>query len=309
MKAIRVHQYGGSDMLRYEDVEPPFVGPGDVLIRVVAASVNPIDWKIREGWLQQVLRHRLPLTLGWDVSGVVEVAGESVRNFRRGDAVYAFSDLHRNGCYAQYAAVRESEVARKPGTVSHVEAASLPMAGTTAWNALVQVAAVGAGQRVLIHAGAGGVGSLAIQIARWKGAHVIATASESNRGLVESLGAGEVIDYRSTRFQDVVRGVDVVLDTLGGQTQEDSFTVLRPGGLLISTINAPAEDRASAAGVRGLFVMTEPSATALEKIAELVDNGKLRPVVGAEYALAEAGKAQELSQTGRSRGKIVLTVG
>jgi NADPH:quinone reductase-like Zn-dependent oxidoreductase len=309
MKAIRLHQFGGSDTLRYEDVEPPFVGPGDVLIRVIAASVNPIDWKIREGWLQPTLRHRLPLTLGWDVSGVVEVAGESVRNFRRGDAVYAFSDLHRNGCYAQYAAVRESEVARKPGTVSHVDAASLPMTGTTAWNALIQVAMVGAGQRVLVHAGAGGVGSLAIQLAKWRGAHVIATASESNRSLVESLGAGEVIDYRASRFQDLVRGVDVVLDTIGGQTQEESFSVLRPGGILISTISPPDEERATAAGVRGIFVMTQPSATALEKLAELVDTGKLRPVVGAEFGLADAAKAQDLSQSGRSRGKIVLTAG
>ncbi len=309
MKAIRLHQFGGPETLRYEDVEPPTVGPGDVLIRVMAASVNPIDWKIREGLLQPVLRHRLPLTPGWDVSGVVEVAGESVRNFRRGDAVYAFCDLHRNGCYAQYAAVRESEVARKPGTVSHVEAASLPMTGTTAWNALMQVAVVGAGQRVLVHAGAGGVGSLAIQIARWRGAHVIATASEGNRALVESLGAGEVIDYRSTRFQDVVRGVDVVLDTIGGKTHEESFEVLRPGGIVISTISQPDEVRAREAGVRGMFVMTQPSATALEKIAELVDSGKLRPVVGAEFSLAEAARAQELSQSGRARGKIVLTAG
>jgi NADPH:quinone reductase-like Zn-dependent oxidoreductase len=309
MKAIRIHRYGGSDVLRYEDVEPPPVGPTDVLIRVMAASVNPIDWKIREGLMRQVLRHRLPLTLGWDVSGVVEVPGESVTDLHRGDAVYAFADVHRNGCYAQYVAVRESEVARKPPSLSYVEAASLPMAGTTAWNALVQVGALSAGQRVLIHAAAGGVGSLAVQLAKWRGAHVIATASAANLELVKSLGADEAVDYLSTPFQNIVRDVDLVLDTVGGQVLEDSFQVLRSGGFLISTVSAPSEERANAAGVRATLVTTQPSATALEKLGELVATGKLRAVVGTEFGLAEAARAQDLSQSGRARGKIVLHAG
>ncbi len=306
MKAIRIHRYGGSDVLRYEDVAPPMVGPGDVLIRVVAAAVNPIDWKIREGLLQQRLRHHLPLTLGWDVSGVVEVAGESVSTLRRGDAAFAFSDLHRSGSYAQYVAVRESEVARKPPALSHQNAASLAMAGTTAWNVLIQVAALSAGQRVLIHAASGGVGSIAVQLAKWRGAHVIGTTSQSNMELVKSLGADEVIDYRATPFQTVARDIDVVLDTIGGQVMDDSFGVLRPGGLLISIVSPPAEDRPETAGVRALLVNTQPSATALEKLGELVTGGRLRALVGAEFALSEAAKAQDLSQSGRARGKIVL---
>ncbi len=309
MKAIRIHKYGDAGVLRLEDVEPPFVGPGDVLIRVMAAAVNPIDWKVREGLLQSMLRHRLPLTLGWDVSGVVEVAGESVENFRRGDDVFAFSDLHRDGAYAQYVAVRESELARKPRSATHVQSAALPMAGTTAWNALVQLANVSAGQRVLIHGGAGGVGTVAIQIAKARDAFVIATCSEPNRTLVQSLGADEVLDYHTTRVSEAVRDIDIVLDTVGGQTQEDSFGVLRRGGLLVSTVSLPSQERMAETGVRGVFVNTQPSAAALEKLAGLVDSRRLRPVVGAEFGLAQAAEAQELSRGGGSQGKIVLNVG
>ena len=308
MQAIRIHRYGDAGVLSLDDVPQPAYGDEDVLIRVVAAGVNPVDWKIREGGLKERLGHRLPLTLGWDVSGVVAAVGRSVRSFRPGDLVYSRPDIARDGCYAEYVAVRASEVALRPTTVSHVAAASLPLAGITAWQAIVETAQVGTGQRVLIHAAAGGVGSLAVQLAKWRGAHVIATASAANADLVSFLGADEVIDYRRERFFEHVQGVDVVFDTVGGQVQQDSWRTLRPGGLLVSIVDPPSEEAARQRSVQSAFVFIQPNAAVLEQIAGLVDAGQLRPVVGAEFALRDAAAAQRLSQSGRARGKIVLYV-
>ncbi len=309
MKAIRIHRYGDAGVLSLDDVAQPAPGDEDVLIRVVAAGVNPVDWKIREGGLKDRLGHRLPLTLGWDVSGVVAAVGRAVRSFSPGDLVYSRPDIARDGCYAEYVAVRASEVALRPTTVSHVEAASLPLAGITAWQAIVETAQVSTGQRVLIHAGAGGVGSLAVQLAKWRGAHVIATASAANADLVSFLGADEVIDYRRERFFEQVQGVDVVFDTVGGQVQQDSWRTLRPGGLLVSVVDPPSEEVARQRSVRAEFIFIQPNAAVLEQIAGLVDAGQLRPVVGAEFALRDAAAAHRLSQSGRARGKIVLYVG
>ena len=309
MKAIRIHRYGDAGVLSLDDVAQPAPGDEDVLIRVVAAGVNPVDWKIREGGLKDRLGHRLPLTLGWDVSGVVAAVGRSVRSFSPGDLVYSRPDIARDGCYAEYVAVRASEVAPRPTTVSHVEAASLPLAGITAWQAIVETAQVSTGQRVLIHAGAGGVGSLAVQLAKWRGAHVIATASAANADLVSFLGADEVIDYRRERFFEQVQGVDVVFDTVGGQVQQDSWRTLRPGGLLVSVVDPPSEEVARQRSVRAEFIFIQPNAAVLEQIAGLVDAGQLRPVVGAEFALRDAAAAHRLRQSGRARGKIVLYVG
>ncbi|MCE9657725.1 MAG: NADP-dependent oxidoreductase [Burkholderiales bacterium] len=309
MKAVRIHEYGNGNVLRYEDAPVPDIAPDDLLVRAVAASVNPVDWKVREGHLRSMIRHPMPLTLGWDVSGVVEAIGAEVTRFKVGDAVFSRPDIQRNGTYAEYVAVRESEAAHKPRTISHVEAASLPLAGITAWEALLAAGRLAAQQRVLIHAGAGGVGSLAVQLARAQGAHVIATASASNRALVWSLGADEVIDYRSQRFSDAVRDVDLVFDTIGGETQELSWSVLKPGGTLVSIISPPSQDRALALGMHGAFVFIEPNAAILAELAGRVDMGKLRPIVGAEFALEDVAKAHAFSETGRAVGKIVLYVG
>jgi NADPH:quinone reductase-like Zn-dependent oxidoreductase len=309
MKAVRIHQYGNADVLRYEDAPVPDIAADDLLVRVVAASVNPVDWKVREGHMRAMVRHPMPLTLGWDVSGVVEAIGAEVTRFKVGDAVFSRPDIQRNGTYAEYVAVRESEAAHKPRTISHVEAASLPLAGITAWEALLAAGRLAAQQRVLIHAGAGGVGSLAVQLARAQGAHVIATASASNRALVWSLGADEVIDYRSQRFSDVVRDVDLVFDTIGGETQELSWSVLKPGGTLVSIISPPSQDRALALGMHSAFVFIEPNASILAELAGRVDAGKLRPIVGAEFALEDVAKAHAFSETGRAVGKIVIYVG
>ncbi len=309
MKAVRIHTYGNADVLSYEDAPLPNIASHDVLIRVVATSVNPVDWKIREGYLKDMISYPFPLTLGWDVSGVVEAVGDGVAHFKIGDAVFSRPDIQRNGTYAEYIAVREDEVAHKPKTISHCAAASLPLVGITAWEALITTAQLSANQKVLIHAGSGGVGSLAVQLAQTRGAYVIATTSERNRALVKSLGADEVIDYQAQPFEEVVKDVDVVFDTIGGQVQESSWSVLKPGGILVSITSPPSDEHAKAIGVRGAFVFIEPNANILAQLAELVDTGSLRPIVGAEFALKDIAKAHAISQSGRAVGKIVIYVG
>jgi NADPH:quinone reductase-like Zn-dependent oxidoreductase len=309
MKAVRIHAYGNADVLAYEDASLPSIASNDVLVRVIAASVNPVDWKIREGYLREKIAYPLPLTLGWDVSGVIEDVGTGVTRFKVGDAVFSRPDIKRNGTYAEYVAIREDEIAHKPKTISHVDAASLPLAGITAWEVLVTTAQLARRQRVLIHAGSGGVGSLAVQLAKSLGAHVIATTSGRNVAFVKSLGADEVIDYRAQSFEAAVADVDVVFDTIGGTVQDSSWSVLKPGGILVSIISPPPEERARALGVRSAYVFIEPNADILAQLAQRVDAGTLRPIVGAEFALADAAKAHAFSQTGRAVGKIVLYVG
>ncbi len=309
MKAVRIHAYGNAGVLKFEDAPMPIIGASDVLVRVVATSINPVDWKIRAGYLKEMIPYAMPLTLGWDVSGVVEAVGAAVTRFKVGDAVFSRPDIKRNGTYAEYVAVREDELAFKPHTISHAEAASLPLAGITAWEVLISTANVQAGQKVLIHAGSGGVGTLAIQLAKSRGAYVIATTSAKNSALVKSLGADEVIDYKKQKFTELVHDADVVFDTLGGDIQESSWSVLKRGGILVSIVSPPSADKAKEMGVKSAFVFIEPSAVILEQLAVLVDAGKVRPVVGAEFALKDIAKAHSLSETGRSVGKIVIYVG
>jgi NADPH:quinone reductase-like Zn-dependent oxidoreductase len=309
MKAVRIHQYGGRDVLSLDEIPVPDIAPDEVLVRVVAASINPVDWKVRAGYLAQMIPHQLPLTLGWDVSGVVVASGSEVTQWQAGDAVYSRPDLARNGTYAEFVAIRANECARKPRTISHVEAASLPLAGITAWEAMMDTARVRAGQRVLVHAGSGGVGSLAIQLVKAAGATVIATASGRNRALVESLGVDQFVDYTTTKAADAVEPVDAVFDTIGGEVQEASWSLLKPGGIQVSIISPPDEAKAAAIGVRAGFVFIGPNAPVLDKLAAMVDGGSLRPIVGAEFALEDIAAAHALSESGRAVGKIVLYVG
>ncbi|MGX9218728.1 NADP-dependent oxidoreductase [Massilia varians] len=309
MKAVRIHQYGGREVLSLDEIPVPDIAPDEVLVRVVAASINPVDWKVRAGYLAQMMPHQMPLTLGWDVSGVVAAVGSQVTQWQVGDAVYSRPDLARNGTYAEFVAIRAGECARKPRTISHVEAASLPLAGITAWEAMMDTARVRAGQRVLVHAGSGGVGSLAIQLVKAAGATVVATASGRNRALVESLGVDQFVDYTTTTLLDAVEPVDAVFDTIGGEVQEASWSLLKPGGIQVSIISPPDEARAAAMGVRGGFVFIGPNAPVLDKLAGMVDGGRLRPIVGAEFALEDIAQAHALSESGRAVGKIVLYVG
>lgn len=308
MKAVRIHQFGGAEVLRYEDAPRPVAGPNEVLIRVHAAGVNPVDWKIREGRLQGRITHHLPLTLGWDVAGVIEQLGPGVTQFNIGDAVYARPDLARDGAYAEYIAVRASEIALKPETLDFIHAAAVPLSALTAWQSLFDAGNLQQGQKILIHAGAGGVGHYAVQFARWKGAHVVTTASARNAGFVRSLGADEVIDYTATRFEDAVRDADMVFDTVGGEVQTRSWQVLKHGGILVSILALTVPGEAGQRGWRSAYVFVQPNAVQLARIAGLIDAGKVKPVVENVFPLHEAAKAHDAVQGGHTRGKVVLRV-
>lgn len=310
MKAVCIHQYGGPDVLHYEDVPKPAVGPDEVLVRVHAAAINPVDWKVRQGYLHKAL----PMIPGWDVSGVIEACGSNVRDFAVGDEVFGRPDLARNGAYAEYIAVRAQELARKPRSLDHIHAAAVPLAGLTAWQALFQAVApysavdLQPGQKILIHAGAGGVGSFAVQLAKWKGAHVWSTASTANQQLLRNLGAARPIDYTREQFEDVARDMDVVFDTVGGEVQQRSWKCLRPGGTLVSIVSPPSPEEADAHAAKAAYVFVQPHAPQLAELARLIDNGTIKPVIAQVFPLAEARRAHELSQSGHARGKIVLKV-
>ena len=314
MNAIRIHHYGGPEALTYEEAPRPVPGEGDVLVRVHATSVNPVDWKIREGYLQKALPYPLPMIPGWDVSGIVEALGPGVSTFAVGDAVYGRPDIARDGAYAEYMVARAHELALKPATLDHVHAAAVPLAGLTAWQALFDApapfATIGltAGQTILIHGGAGGVGTFAVQLAKWRGAKVIATASSKNAEFLRDLGADTVIDYKKHRFEDLVHDVDAVFDTIGGDTQARSWKVLKKGGTLLSIASAPSADEAKAHDVRAAYVFVQPSGPQLVELAKLLDAKTIKPVVSEVFPLHEARKAQEHSQKGHVRGKIVLKV-
>jgi NADPH:quinone reductase-like Zn-dependent oxidoreductase len=308
MRAVMFDSYGSPQVLTLKEVPSPQTAAGEVLVRVHAAGVNPLDWKVRAGHVKAWLQHRLPLIPGWDVSGVVEAVGSGVRAFKVGDAVYGMLAFTHNGAYAEYVATGTRNLAPKPGSIDHVHAAAVPLAALTAWQALFNVARLTLGQTVLIHGAAGGVGHFAVQFAKWKGARVIGTASSGNEGFLRELGADEVIDYRTRPFEEVVHDVDVVFDPIGGDTQERSWKVLKKGGVLVATLGISSPEAATEYGVRGEGVMVGPDNAQLTQIATLIDAENVKPAVSAVLPLAEAARAHELSQTGHVRGKIVLKV-
>jgi len=308
MNAIRIHNYGGPEVLQYEDAPCPRVKNGQVLIRVHAAGVNPLDWKVRSGSLNGFIQHKLPLIPGWDASGVVENVGPGVSRFKKGDEVFAMADPTRDGAYADYVAVRGTALAIKPKSLHHVRAAATPVSALAAWQSLFDLGQLQFGQRILIHGGSGGVGHFAVQLAKWKGAYVLATASSNNQQLLRELGADEAIDYTTQKFEDVAHNIDIVLDTIGGETQERSWLVLNKGGALISLVQLPSEEKANRFGVRGITSSVQPDGAQLRAIAKLIDSAKLRPAIDRILPLSEARRAHELSQNGHARGKIVLRV-
>ncbi|MFH8253513.1 NADP-dependent oxidoreductase [Streptomyces roseolus] len=306
MRAMVVERWGGPEVLVEREVERPVPGLNEVLVRVRAAGVNPVDWKTRASGAL-ITWGALPM-VGWDVSGTVEAVGPGVGSLRAGDEVFGMPLFPRQaGGYAEYVVAPARHLAPKPAALSHVEAAALPLAALTAWQTLVDAADVRPGERVLVHAAAGGVGHLAVQIAKARGAHVIGTASAAKHGLLRELGADEAVDYRAVPFEDVVSDVDVVLDALGGETAVRSLEVLRAGGRLI-TLPGPDDVPAAPDGVSASWVMVEPDHLGLREIARLVERGALRPVVDAVLPLSEAAKAHELGERGRTTGKIVLSV-
>lgn len=315
MKAIVIDSFGGPEKLREAEVPKPVPGRREILIEVAAAGVNPVDWMIREGMLADMFPHEFPLIPGWDAAGTVSAAGSDVGRFRPGDRVFAYcrKPKVRHGAYCEFVAVDEATAAPMPRNITFAQAASIPLAGLTAWQSLFGAAGLSENGRILVHAGAGGVGSLAIQLARHAGAKVYTTARAPGHDYVKSLGAHVAIDYRKENFARVLGkrepgGIDVVFDTVGGHVQDESFKVLKPGGTLVSIVSIPDAAEARRHGVKGAFVFVEPSGEQLRGIAALVEDGSVRPPEIYEMLLADAAKAQELSRTGHVRGKIVLRV-
>lgn len=308
MKAVRYHTFGGPDVLRFEHVPKPQAGAGEALVQVKAAGVNPIDWKVRMGYMKEMFRHRLPLIPGVDVAGAIESVGDGVYDLKPGDAVYGFLGAGASGTYAEYVAAKASALAPKPQKLDFVQAAAIPLAALVGWQTLFDIADLQPGQTVLIHGASGGVGHMAVQLAKWKGAKVFGTASARNADFLKSLGVDRVIDYRMQLFEDVVQDADVVLDTQAGDTQQRSYQVLKKGGILISTLGIEDPDLAEKYGVRATGFLAQPNGGELRQIARLVDEGKIRPEVTRVLPLKDAAKAHELSETGHVRGKIVLKV-
>jgi len=328
MKAATIHRYGDPDVFCIENIAEPAVGPHDVLVDVRAAGINPVDCKIRRGGQRAVARYKLPAVLGLDVSGVVAAVGSAVTKFAPGDDVFGSPSHGRQGTYAERVAIDEAQLARKPARISHVEAASLPLVGLTAWQCLVGAAKLSAGDKVLISAGAGGVGTFAIQLARHLGADIATTCSERNAAFVKQLGASVVVDYARDRFDDVLADYDVVLESMGGVDLQRASRVLRRGGKLVYITTGLADygerygphlGAAIVAGrvawmwlssrLRGkpaTVVVRKPNGDQLAEIAELVERGAIIPIVEQTFPLDDIALAHRALETGRTRGKIVI---
>jgi alcohol dehydrogenase len=332
VRAVLIHSYGDSERVRIEEVPRPTPGPDELLVRVQAASINPVDFKIRDGAVKVLLKYRFPLILGNDLCGVVEAVGPSVTGFAPGDEVYARLDKDRIGALAEYALVRQSAAAKKPANLDAVQAASIPLVGLTAWQALIELGKLGAGQRVLIHAGSGGVGTFAIQLAKHLGAEVATTVGARNAALVRKLGADVVIDYKTQRFEDVLKDYDLVFDTQGGETLERSFAVVRPGGTVVTVGGKPDAKFARAWGVNPLIVLVlrilmrritglaknknarfeylfmRASGEQLTQIGELIERGVIKPIIDRTFPLDQAKEALAYVEAGRATGKVVVTI-
>lgn len=312
MRAVSFDNFGDESVLQLREHPDPVPGKGEILIRVMAAGVNPVDWKIREGLLKTRMPHQFPIIPGWDVAGKVEKLGPGCRRFKKGAAVYAYArkPVIKDGCYAEYVVLPEKNVALKPESMDFKQAATVPLAALTAWQSLFDAAGLEKGQTVLIHAAAGGVGGFAVQLAKWKGARVIATASAKNHEYVRSLGADEVIDYTQSDFVEAVRalapkGVDVAYDTVGEEVQIRSLQTVRKGGTLV-TILAPTPEAQSARGVHLKYVFVAPNAAQLARLAKLIDSGRVKTHIAAEFPLDQAAEAQRMIRSGHTRGKIVI---
>src|SRR6266496_440147 len=308
MKAIVIHQYGGPEVLKYEYVPRPEPKDDQLLVRVIAAGVNPVDGMIRSGMFAKEGKRGFPIILGGDVAGVVEKVGSKITKFKAGDPVFAYVSLDNSGGYAQYALVTEREAAPKPKSLTYVEAAAVPVVAMTACQALVDTAKLSGGQTVLIHGGSGGVGSFAIQIAKARGAKVIATASTANQDFLKQLGADVAIDYTKQKFEDVAKDVDVVLDSIGRDTLARSYAVVKKGGIIVSLVARPKESELEKHGIRGTALNAEPNSGELAEIGRLIDDKKIKVIVSQTFPLSEAMKAQEQVATGHTRGKVVLKV-
>jgi NADPH:quinone reductase-like Zn-dependent oxidoreductase len=308
IRKMRIHSFGGPEVLQADDVEYSLPDASQVLVTVRAASINPVDFKIRSGKYPAVKEDQLPYTLGRDVSGVIEKRGAQATLFDVGDEVFGIVGIGGGG-YAEKVVLDEWAIARKPSQLDHLHAAAIPLAAQTAWQGLFRYGGLGAGQSVLIHGGSGGVGHFAVQFAKAKGARVLTTVSTDNLAFARSLGADVAIDYKTQRFEDYASDLDVVFDLIDGETRERSWKLLRKGGVLVSTLTEPSQERANEYGVRALRYTVEADGKELAEIADLVAAGKVKPHIQATYPLADASDALALVESGHTVGKVVLTVG
>ena len=306
MKGIVAHEYGGPKALKYEAVPVPEPKDNEILVRVIASGVNPADPLILNGKFAREFGTHLPLILGYDLAGVVVKTGAKIRKLKVGDPVYAY--LLWGGGWAEYCISNEGESAIKPKSLSFTEVASVPLAALTAWQALVDVGKIQSGQTVLIHGGSGGVGSFAIQIAKARGARVIATASTANQDLLKQLGANVAIDYTKQKFEEIVHDVDLVLDPVGRDTLARSYSVVKKGGIIVTLVSRCDEAELKKHEIRGASLSSHPDATELAEITKLIDDGKIKPIVSQVLPLIEAAKADAQAATHHTRGKIVLKI-
>lgn len=311
MKAVVIENYGSKDELKEMEVPNPVPTAHQVVVEVKATSINPIDWKLREGYLQQMMPWQFPIILGWDVAGVITEVGSEVTDWKVGDEVFARPDTTRFGTYAEYTLVDDHLLARKPASISWEEAAAVPLAGLTAYQALFTHGNMKKGEKVLIHAGAGGVGIYAIQLAKQAGAYVITTASERNHELLKSLGADEVIDYHNTKFEQVLSDIDVVFDTMGGDIQRNSFKVIKKHtGRIISIVSNFDEELVKEYDVVAKNIWLDPNGEQLQEMADLLEQKKIKSVVGATFPFSQQGiyDAHALSESHHAVGKIVVVM-
>jgi NADPH:quinone reductase-like Zn-dependent oxidoreductase len=304
MQAVQAHDYGSPATLVLEEERRPAPNADQVLVRLKFAGVNPADWKYQAGYYKQYMPLTFPWIPGMEGAGIIEEVGANVTALKRGDEVYGLI----MGGYAEYALALAKEVQVKPTGLTFEQAATIPMGALTAWGAVIDTANVESGRRVLIHGAAGGVGLYAVQLAKWKGAHVTGTASADNLAFVRSLGADEVIDYNATRFESVLKDLDAVIDTVGGDLPERSFQIIRPGGIFVTVAAMLTEEAGKAQNIRAVSGR-RASPDKLQQISQLIETKQLKPEVGPLFSLAEARQAQELSQTGHGRGRIILQIG
>ncbi len=308
MNAVRIHGRGGPEFLKYEDAPIPRLAPGDVLVRVHATGITPTELGWDETYKNMDGSHRLPSIPGHEVSGEVEALSTGVTDLREGDEVYGLADFPRDGAAAEFVAIRASNLALKPKSVDHAGAAAASLSGLTAWQALFVHGNLSPGQNVLVHGAAGGVGVFAVQLARWRGAHVSTTADPRDAKFLRELGADEVIDYKTERFEERLRDQDIVLDTIGGEAQDRSWRVLRKGGILINLSAPIPPEKPAQFGVRAVFFIVEPSRKMLTELAALMDNGPVKPIVSSTFPLADARNAFEATRKLKAPGKTILQV-
>src|SRR6201987_3223049 len=308
MKAVTISKYGDAGVLTHANIERPKPKSDEILVHNSAAAVNPVDWKIRNG-LGEMFGLQLPIVLGCEIAGTIEEVGGDVRDFHIGDPVCGYVSLQRNGGYAEYTIAKPDEIAPKPESLDFDRVAAVAVGALTSWQGIFDTANLQDGQRILITGASGGVGSMAVQLAKAKGAFVIATASGKNEEFVRSLGANEFVDYTRGKFEEKVREVDVVFDTVGGDTLERSFETIRRGGCLVSTVTQPSNEKAENLGIRASWINVQPSGRQLREINQLIAAGKLKTHIATVLPLTEVRKAHQLSESGRTRGKIILHPG